>query len=184
LEGNDNFLKTFKDLDIHDYQGLKSYVHALPYGRNADKEDVLCVLRDGKGTCSTKHALLANVAEEKGITAIKLMLVMYKMKESNTKGVGAVLNKYNLEYIPEAHNYLREKGVVSDITFPGVYNSSLSADDIFEEKEIESYQIAGYKVAYHQVFMRTWLLNNPQIPYTFQELWSIREECIQALAQS
>ena len=44
-----------------------TYIRRLPYGRNTDRSDILRVLREGKGTCSTKHALLACLAQEQGI---------------------------------------------------------------------------------------------------------------------
>jgi hypothetical protein len=40
--------------------------HELRYGRNADRADFRLVLSEGRGICSTKHALLAAVAFEQG----------------------------------------------------------------------------------------------------------------------
>ncbi|MGI6128050.1 MAG: hypothetical protein ACOYEF_14125 [Planifilum sp.] len=44
-----------------------AYIRRLPYGCNTDRGDFRRVLREGKGTCSTKHALLVRLAQEQGI---------------------------------------------------------------------------------------------------------------------
>jgi len=59
-------------------------------------------------TCTTKHALLAALAREQHINA-QLVLGIYEMSERNTPGVGHVLSRYGLSYIPEAHCHLRYK---------------------------------------------------------------------------
>lgn len=60
----------------------------------------------GKGTCSTKHALLACLAQEQGIP-LELTLGIYEMNERNTPGTGRVLARHGLDALPEAHCYLK-----------------------------------------------------------------------------
>jgi hypothetical protein len=43
---------------ITTFQQALEYIHRLPYGRNADRADYRLVLKEGKGTCSTRQALL------------------------------------------------------------------------------------------------------------------------------
>lgn len=49
---------------ISDFRAAGRYLQALPYGRTANRADFGAVLREGRGTCSTKHALLATLAHE------------------------------------------------------------------------------------------------------------------------
>lgn len=56
----------FAALGIHDYRAAARHVRSLPYGRNSDRSDWLLVLDEGRGACSTKHALLAELARENG----------------------------------------------------------------------------------------------------------------------
>jgi hypothetical protein len=58
-------------------------VRSLPYGRNSDHSDWRLVLGEGRGTCSTKHALLADLARENR-RHVALMLGIYEMDEDNT----------------------------------------------------------------------------------------------------
>ncbi|MEM8585667.1 MAG: hypothetical protein AAGF87_15415, partial [Bacteroidota bacterium] len=71
---------------ISTWEELVAYVHHLPYGRTSDPTDLGLVLRERKGTCSTKHALLKKAADENGLEAVELILGMYRMTESNTPG--------------------------------------------------------------------------------------------------
>lgn len=152
----------------------------LPYGRNADKEDLLTVFADGCGTCSTKHALLKELASENGMQDLVLILCIFKMNRHNMPEVAPVLDKYALDYIPEAHNYLRAGGSIIDCTKP-TFTIASYPTYIISEAEIQPSQITTYKVAYHKGVLQDWLSDNPAVPYSLDELFGIREECIAAL---
>ena len=72
---------------ITDFQAAGRSLQELPYGRTIDRADFRAVLREGKGTCSTKHALLAALAHEQGLP-VALTLGIYAMHERNTQGLG------------------------------------------------------------------------------------------------
>jgi hypothetical protein len=54
-------------------------------------------------------------------------------------------------------------------------------NDLLEEISVAPEQVADYKVAYHRNFLERWLEENPKTPYSLDELWSIREQCIRDL---
>jgi hypothetical protein len=91
------------------------------------------------------------------------------------------LHNYNLEYIPEAHNYLKFKNQILDFTKKNSSENDF-INDLLEEIEIEPHQINQFKIEFHRNYLRNWLAENPQIPYSLEELWKIREECIKALS--
>ncbi len=156
------------------------YIKNLPYKRNMDKNDVLCVLKDNGGTCSTKHAFLKRFSISKNIANVKLMLGIFMMKKNYHQRLVKVLEKYGLEEMPEAHNYLRINGVIHDYTT----SSSKPEDFIGElvtEIEIQPEQITDFKINYHKDFLLQYLQNRPSIRYSLDEFWKIREECIAAL---
>lgn len=159
------------------------YLQRLPYGRTVDRADFRAVLREGKGTCSTKHALLAAIAQEQDL-AVMLTLGIYDMHELNTPGVGAVLARYNLASLPEAHCYLTYKGQRIDITRSGAEPAEPIAQFLYEEAIVPE-QIGDFKVSLHRQFMQTWVNSNAEIVRrrSFEEVWRIREECITALEQ-
>ena len=168
---------------IKNYYDAIQYVKKLPYGRNSDKTDLTMVLSESKGTCSTKHALLAQLASENDLSSIELMLGIYRMQEKNTPGVGKVLAKYDLAYIPEAHNYLRYGGKRFDFTMAS--SSQIFSFEHFLEEEIviSPKQITAFKVDYHKQFIANWLKKSGK-EFTLEEIWTIREACILALQES
>lgn len=40
-----------------------------------------------------------------------------------------------------------------------------------------------FKVNYHKQILQKWLSENPKIKLSFNELWTIREQCIEDLAK-
>jgi len=84
------------------FRGAAKHVHALPHGRNSDRADWRLVLEEARGTCSTKHALLAALAREQHVP-VSLMIGIFDMSEANTPGVGSVLSAHALASLPEAH---------------------------------------------------------------------------------
>ncbi|MFZ1888098.1 MAG: hypothetical protein WAU33_08695 [Candidatus Binataceae bacterium] len=175
--------RAFVSAGSKDFRAAARYVHALPYGRNRSRTDPLIVIREHRGTCSTKHALLARLALEQRIE-IALMIGIYRMTERNTPGVRRVLAAKGLEYVPEAHCYLRYRADRIDVTREIAGVSAEPIARFLHEEEISPEQIGDYKIALHQRWMRDWIAS-AEAPrgLGFDELWKIREACIAALEQ-
>lgn len=172
----------FLELGLNDFKSAAEYVQLLPYKRNLTKENELCVFEDLGGTCSTKHSLLKNLAIENDFSELKLMLGIFMMNETNTSKISSVLKKYHLKEMPEAHNYLKYRNDVLDLTRK---NSSPEnfVHDLVEEIEIQPRQITDFKIEQHRYFLKNYLKANPHILYSLNDFWKIREECIFALQQ-
>ncbi|WP_397362858.1 hypothetical protein [Olleya sp. R77988] len=173
--------KSALDLGLLDFQSVLNYVNQLPYGRNTDRCDYTLVLKEQKGTCSTKHAFLKQLAIENLQGNITLCLGIYKMNGLNTKGIASVLKHYNLDYIPEAHCYLKIDNKIIDIT-RSITSEHSFENSILTEETILPFQIGDYKVKIHQTFIKNWIVSE-KTKYTFEDLWAIREACIKALNQ-
>lgn len=169
-------------LGINNFDAAIQYVQQLPYGRNSKRSAYSLIIQENRGTCSTKHAFLKAVAQEQRQEHIDLIIGMYKMHEHNTPGVGQVLKKAKLDWIPEAHCYLKVNNQRLDITKS---NSNINhlLPDILEEQSIVPDQIGDFKVSYHQAYMRQWSDILEHSSYSFDELWTIREACIAALSE-
>lgn len=171
----------FANRNISTFSRAALFVRQLPYGRNPDKNNLVSVFSDQCGTCSTKHALLKQLADENHFTGLKLMVGLFRMNAENTPEIAAVLRRNNLEYIPEAHCYLRYEDLVLDYTRPHSKPSDFM-DCLLEEIEILPGQIADFKVNYHKAYLANWLTSTGQTPLTLNDLWNIREQCIQRIA--
>ncbi len=147
----------------------------LPYGRNTRRADYGLVLREARGTCSTKHALLAALAGEHG-HSVELRLGIYEMNADNTPGVGPVLRPYGLDGVPEAHCYLAYRGARVDLT--GIEVAS-PFGCLLHEETIGPDRIGAYKVDAHRHFVREWAAERK---LDFRHVWRAREECIEALS--
>ncbi|MGJ1196860.1 hypothetical protein ACR777_12085 [Sphingobacterium spiritivorum] len=181
IKDNSTVSDLFLSNGIADFASAVKWVIQLPYKRNTDKSDSSILFREFAGTCSTKHAVLKRLADENGHNQIRLMLGIFMMDKKNTPAVAAVLNKYRLEYIPEAHNYLRIHNYIVDATGIGVNETKFELD-LLTEVDISADQITDYKTDFHRRYLTEWLAQN-NIPYSIEDIWYIREECIKALAE-
>lgn len=174
--------KAFLDSGIHSYHKAIQFVRELPYGRNPDKDNLKTVLIDCKGTCSTKHALLKTLADENGVRNLELKLGIFRMNAQNTPPVAATLEANKLPYIPEAHMYLKYENQIFDFT----RRHSMPEDfeeDLISEQNLLPDQINQYKVDLHKKFLAGWIAEK-NIPFKLDEVWAIREQCIQDLSKN
>ncbi len=168
--------EAFLGRGVESYRGAAELVWRLPFGRGVRRDD-LGVLSERRGTCSTKHALLARLAHEHGVD-VALVLVIYMMDGQNTPGVGSVLASHGLTTLPEAYCLLRWNGADVDLTrgkMPALTGPWLS------EAVIEPDDIAEHKPAVHRKFLAQWKV--AKLPgWTLESLWRAREACIAALS--
>ncbi len=170
---------TFLALGIVDLRKAARWLYELPYGRNSERSNWRLVPIERRGTCSTKHALLASLASEQRVPLL-LTLGLYEMCEANTPGVGATLARYHLVALPEAHCYVRFEETRIDVTRAGILPAAPISFQY--EESIEPDQIGEYKVEMHRRFLRSWVeRHNPPHSLPWEEAWRVREACIAAL---
>lgn len=172
----------FRALGVEDLAGAARHVRALPYGRISDRLGwATLVLAEHRGTCTTKHALLAELAREQGVP-LELTLGIYEMGEANTPGVGAVLARHGLSTIPEAHCYLTHGGRRIDVTRDVTPEQRI--DRFLHEEPIAPAQIGDYKIALHRRVLADWIGRMPEARrMSLDQVWAIREACITALGE-
>jgi hypothetical protein len=178
LSSSDLLTQQIRASGIHSWEDLLTYVKNIPYGRNANREDFSLVLKENKGSCSSKHAFLKEVANQNNIPNIKLIIGIYKMNETNTK-IGTLLSDNGIDFIPEAHCYLKINKDRIDCTTPKSNFSKIDKDIL---EEIDPFQVGQFKIDYHQNFIKKWLSTSKTVT-SFEQLWAIREQCIAFLSQ-
>ena len=161
------------------FLSFAEHVRTLSYGRIADSHDVLAVIREQKGTCSSKHLLLASLAHECGHPDIRLTVGIYQMSEDNTPGVGPALGRAGLKCIPEAHCYLKYKG--SRYDFTGLEKGKSSPfDTISLEQYVNPVDLAEVKNTLHRQEIEKFASRLGLAPGA---VWEIREDCIKVLSE-
>lgn len=167
-----------RSLGLSSFVQTAEYVRTIPYGLIASGNDLLAVLRGGRGTCSSKHRLLAALAVECGHPDVTLMLGLYEMSERNTPGVGDVLAAAGVDAIPEAHCYLMHQGERYDFT--GLPRGATSPfDSLLDEHAVTPDELPAMKERYHREALARWASGMGIDP---ERAWRLREECIAHLA--
>ena len=179
LTSKDKLSELAKRNGIKTWNELTKFIKNLPYGRNKNRTDFGLVLSEQKGTCSSKHALLKSIADLNNVRNIELIIGIYRMTESNTPKIGTILSENSIEFIPEAHCYLKINGKRTDLTSEQSEFKKIEKD-IIQEREIEPKQVAEFKVDYHKRFIKNWLTINKS-KYEFKDIWNLREKCIKNL---
>jgi|GEM_PF-5759229 len=81
ISGAGPMTSAFLARGIRSYRAAGAYVHGLPYGYNSDPDDPMILFKEGKGTCTPKHAVIASLAAELGLPVTKRMGI-YAMTEA------------------------------------------------------------------------------------------------------
>jgi hypothetical protein len=105
----------FLEMDITDFIAACRFAHELPYGYNSDRDDLLILFKEKMGTCTTKHAVIATLAEELQLPIHKHVGI-YAMSEDLVTGTDAILSKYHLPYVPMLHCFLVSGDTRVDLT--------------------------------------------------------------------
>lgn len=172
---------SFRKLGIGTFTGAAHFIKHLPYGRNPNKADPATIFTDGRGTCSSKHALLKLLADENGVHDLELVIGIFRMNGRNTPAVKNTLERHRLDHIPEAHCYLKHGELIIDCTRAGSSPSDF-ADDLITELPIAPDQITQFKVELQRSFIAQWIEDMGPTDHTLEKVWDIREQCIQDLA--
>jgi len=182
LTSNEIYSSAFRELGIHDFHSACLYLQQLPYGRNANRHDFLLTLSEGKGTCSSKHAILAYLADENGQKEVELIVGIFLMSAETHPKLTNFFSDKSYDVIPEAHCYLRYQGERFDYT-----DSSNALDRIasriIREQRAEPQQLVEWKPMIHKHYMEGWLKRNPKIEISIENLWKEREVAIEILSK-
>lgn len=170
----------FRSNGIHDFQSACEYIAALPYGRNSKREDFSLVFEEQRGTCSSKHALLAELALENGMDQIELIAGIFLMSPETHPKLSNFFADKSYSVLPECHCYLRYRGERYDFTDTSDGMLRI-APTIVREQRIDPNQVIDWKIVIHKDYLERWLRRNPQIQLSLEELWQERERAIALL---
>jgi hypothetical protein len=107
--------RAFTDLGLSSFHQACRWVHELPYGYNSDRDDPMILFAERKGTCTTKHAAIATLAQELALPVEK-HLGVYAMTEEIVAGTDSILGRFGLPYLPMLHCFLVSEPHRVDLT--------------------------------------------------------------------
>lgn len=130
--------KKFLDLGINSFKDACMYVHNLDYGYNSDKDDLLILFNEKMGSCTTKHGVIAKLAEELDIPLYKKVGI-YKLTNEIVDGVNAILKRYNMPFIPMVHCFLVYNENRFDLTEGNRNGKKTSIEKFIHEEKVNPF---------------------------------------------
>ncbi|HUU79764.1 MAG TPA: hypothetical protein VMX55_15605 [candidate division Zixibacteria bacterium] len=127
--------KKFLEMNIHSFKEACFYVHNMDYGYNSDKDEELILFKENKGSCTTKHGVIAKLAEELEIPLYKKVGI-YKLTEEITEGVKEILEKYSIPFIPMVHCFLVYENYRFDLTEGNNNGKKTSIEEFIHEEKV------------------------------------------------
>jgi hypothetical protein len=126
----------FLSLGIESFFEACYYVQNLLYGYNTDRDDLMILFKENKGTCTTKHAVIATLANELNLPVAKYVGI-YAMTEEIVTGTRKILAKYGLPYVPMVHCFLVYGSYRVDLSEDNNNGKNRSIEDFFFTQQVE-----------------------------------------------
>ncbi|MFX1274588.1 MAG: hypothetical protein ACFFBP_15840 [Promethearchaeota archaeon] len=127
--------KYFLGLGITSFKEACMYIHEMEYGYNSNYDDELILFKENKGTCTTKHGVIAGLAEELGIPLHKNVGV-YKFTEEISTGTDEILKKYSVPYVPMVHCFLVFENYRFDLTEGNNNGKNTSIEEFIHTQKV------------------------------------------------
>jgi hypothetical protein len=96
----------------------------------------MILFKENKGTCTTKHAVIATLAGELKLP-IEKNVGVYAMTEDIVTGTNEILTKYNLPYVPMIHCFLVCGEYRVDLSEGNKNGKNLPIDDFLFTQQVE-----------------------------------------------
>ena len=128
--------KMFINLGVTSLQKACRYVHELPYGYNANRDDLMILFKEKKGTCTTKHAVIGILAQELALPVNKNVGI-YAMTEEIVSGTDTLLAELHLPYIPMLHCFLAYENFRVDLTEGNRNGKNRSIEEFLYVQQVE-----------------------------------------------
>ena len=130
--------KKFLELGIKSFKEAIDFVHKSEYGYNSNADDKMIFFKEKMGTCTTKHATIAGLAEELNIPLYKHVGI-YKFTEEISTGTNEILKKYNVPYVPMAHCFLVYNDHRFDLTEGNCNGKNTTIESFIHEEQVDPF---------------------------------------------
>ena len=127
--------RKFLDLGIKSFKEACLYVHNLKYGYNNNKDDKKILFKENLGNCTTKHGVIASLAEELNIPLYKKVGI-YKLTETISTGTSKILEKYGIPYVPMIHCFLVYENYRFDLTEGNNNGKNTSIEEFIHNEKV------------------------------------------------
>ncbi len=105
----------FLERNITSFKDACMFVHDLPYEYNSNYDDHFILFKEMHGSGTSKHAVIAGLAQELQIPLYKSVGI-YRFTDEIADGAEELLQKYTIPYIPMIHCFLVYNDFRIDLT--------------------------------------------------------------------
>ncbi|MBK5114241.1 MAG: hypothetical protein KGD59_09475 [Candidatus Heimdallarchaeota archaeon] len=173
--------KKFLELGITSFKNACLYVHNLEYGYNSDKDDKMILFKENMGSCTTKHGVIASLAEELNIPLYKKVGI-YKLTEDIATGTGKIMEKYYVPYVPMIHCFLIYEKHRFDLTEGNNNGKNTSIEEfIHDEQVIPFITVKDEYLLFKRVLEEKIMTSHEMVGIEKRTLLKAREEAIKLL---
>ncbi|TXT56167.1 MAG: hypothetical protein BAJALOKI2v1_620001 [Promethearchaeota archaeon] len=174
----------FLELGINNFKGASDYIYELEYGYNSTYDDEMILFKEKKGTCTTKHAIIAGLAEELSIPLSKNVGV-YKFTEKISSGTDRILETYKIPYVPMVHCFLVYKNYKFDLTEGNNNGKKKNPQEFIAIKEVEPFISRKDEYLWFKRILKEKVLPSKEMKGTKEKtLLKAREEAIELLKKN
>ena len=174
--------KRFNEIGIKRFSEACKFIENLPYGRISYRDNLDLVLVEKRGTCSSKHGILARLCEENDHEETELIAGIFLMSPETHVELSDFFKDKPYNNLPEMHCYFRLSSH-DRYDFTSKNNRlALIEPKLVREQRIEPHQTGDWKEKIHQDYLRRWVARKPELGLSFDEIWAQREECIRLLS--
>jgi hypothetical protein len=168
----------FWSLNIRSFADACAYVHHLPYGYNSNRDDLMILFDERMGSCTTKHAVIATLAQELDLPVHKAIGI-YAMTEIIVTGTQSILDAHELPYLPMVHCFLVFASHRVDLT-EGNRNGKNQSLEEFLHVQIVEPNISGKEeyLLYRKVLGNLMVSRNELGHLKIRQILQAREEGI------
>ena len=160
------------------------YVHELPYGYNTDRDDLMILFKENKGTCTTKHAVIATLAQELDLPIVKSVGI-YAMTEEIVTGTDKILTKYRLPYVPMIHCFLVYGEYRVDLSEGNNNGKNRPIEDFFYTERVEPNISAKDEYLLYRRALKDHILKQKELKEVdIQQILHAREEGLNQLKRN
>ena len=171
----------FLRLGIDSFIGACRYVHNTPYGYNSNRDDLRILFTEGMGSCTTKHAVIATLAQELKLPVFK-NIGIYAMTEDIVTGTRKILEKFDLPYVPMVHCFLVSNEFRVDLTEGNQNGKNRPIDRFLHTERVEAnISEKDEYLLYRKALKDRILLREELIGVDLKQILHAREEGIRLL---
>ena len=98
-------------------------------------DDKMILFKEMKGSCTTKHGVIATLAKELNIPLCKKVGI-YKLTEEIVTGTNEILKEYELPYVPMIHCFLTYNKFNFDLTSGNFNGKKTSIDEFIQDEQV------------------------------------------------